>query len=211
MLLRLTTLAACLIASSPLTAASYSAEGALPAAGHVDHALYGFDVAPPSDTYRSFSWRRFSDNADARTTVLAIGMPGYDSYALSVMASEAGAGSAEEVARRRQPEVEFTAIGVRRECVVSDLGKPVRLDSGMVAFLAACVDSETRLAFELTMSWESQIIAIGESPRFRERAAQCAPGAFEPDGEEPCVDRLETMRDAMRTFVGSFRFASARS
>ena len=81
----------------------------------------------------------------------------------------------------------------------------------MVAFLAACVDSETRLAFELTMSWESQIIAIGESPRFRERAAQCAPGGFEPSGDDPCVDRLETMRDAMRTFVASFRFTDPRS
>lgn len=211
MKLRLAALAACLFASHQLAAASFAVAGALPATGHVDHALYGFDVAPPSSTYRAHAWRRFSDTADARTTVLAIGMPGYDSYAVSVMASASGAGSAAELAQRRQPEVEFTSIGANRECVVSDLGRPVRLEAGMVAFLAACVDSETRLAFELTMSWESQIIAIGESPRFRERAAQCAPGGFEPAGDEPCVDRLETMREAMRTFVGSFRFADRPS
>lgn len=156
-------------------AENYKHLGERPASGRVKTAYYSFEYTAPSETYSSITWNAYRDKSEKRNEVMVIGLSGYDTYALSVLykgRAETGQ-SVLEVAKKQYSSLSFGA-GPNPACVNTPLERPFQLDGRMLNFLAICVDSGSNAIYELSISWQSLMLAMQSLDAVAKESDECA-------------------------------------
>ena len=183
---------------------NYDSLGDRPSSGHVDTPYYSFDYTAPSGSYESIPWNAFRDKSEARNSIMVIGMRGYDTFALSVLykGQRDPAKGALEIARQQYPGGSFE-IGPNQACANTSLDRPFELDTRMINFLAICVDGKSNAIYELSISWQSLILAVQSLDTVVKESGECASAKL-ADPATRCPDRIGNYSRSYRTFLSSF-------
>jgi hypothetical protein len=174
------------------------------ASGQIETPYYSFQYSPPSETYGVITWDAYRDKTEKRNTVMVIGLRGYDTYALSVLykGQATPAQGALDAAKQQYPSGSFTA-GPNPSCVNTPLDRPFQLDGRMLNFLAICVDKETSSIYELSISWQSLILAMKSLDTVASESESCVASKAQ-DPSARCPDYIGTYAGSYRTFLTSF-------
>ena len=183
---------------------NYKHLGERPASGRVETRFYSFAYSPPSETYGSISWNAYRDKSEKRNTVMVVGLSGYDTYALSVLykGQRAPGQAVADVAKQQHSSLPFAA-GPNPSCVNTPLDRPFELDKRMVTFTAICVDSTSDAIYELSISWQSLILAMQSLETITKESQECA-NAKAQDPSTRCPDRIGTYAGAYTSLLSSF-------
>jgi hypothetical protein len=181
---------------------NYKHLGEKASSGKLKTPYYNFNYSAPS-SYETISWNAYSDKTEKRNTIMVIGLRGYDTYALSVLyKGNAKPGqNALSVAQEKYPSLTFSD-GQNTACVNTSLDRPIDL-SGMLNFFAMCVDNSTSSIYELSISWQSLILAVESVDRIVKESAECS-AAKVKDPSTRCPDRMGSYSSAYKTFLTSF-------
>lgn len=197
---------AILVAFSSATAENkhYKHLGERPASGDVKTAFYTFSYEAPSQTYDSIEWNAYRDKGEERNSIMVTGLSGYDTYALSVLyKGRATSGqSALGFAEAKYPSLVFVD-GPNPACVNTQLDRPFHLDGRMVNIMAMCIDPVSSAAYELSISWQSLILAMNSIDQITNESEACM-AAKSADPSERCPDRIELYTKSFRTLISSF-------
>lgn len=183
---------------------NYKHLGSRPASGSVETPDYRFQYAAPSETYETISWEAYRDKTEKRNSVMVIGLSGYDTYALSVLyKGRARSGQAAlGVAQEMYPSLAFAA-GPNPACANTSLERPFELSGRMLNFMALCLDDATGSIYELSISWQSLILAMRSVDTLVAESGECAASKAR-DPATRCPDYIGTYARAYRTFLSSF-------
>ncbi|MEO8249130.1 MAG: hypothetical protein ABI589_07140 [Burkholderiales bacterium] len=186
----------------------YEAAGTVPASASIRTDDYSIEVTAPSANFKDKSWLRYTDTTTGRITVLVIGIPEIDTYALSVrpQGQVAETSGALGFLKAKYPDDEVVPSPENSDCAINPLGNPIRIGRDMVGYTAACMNPATRDLFELAISWKAYELGTPMySALFAERAGPCFTG-----DQKACVGRYPEMSKSMRSFVGSFKFSGRK-
>ena len=183
---------------------NYEPLGERPSSGHVETSYYSFAYSAPSGSYDTIPWDAFRDKSEARNSIMVIGMRGYDTYALSVLykGQRDPAKSALEIAKQQYPSSTFE-IGPNRACANTSLDRPFELDTRMINFLAICVDDKSNAIYELSISWQSLILAMKSLEKVVKDSQECASAKL-ADPTTRCPDYIGNYSRSYQTFLSSF-------
>jgi hypothetical protein len=183
---------------------NYKSLGQRPTSGQIKTSYYKFQYSSPSGSYDSISWDAYSDKTEERNTVMLIGLRGYDTYALSVLyTGNAQTGqNALNVAQEKYPSLTFTT-GPNPACVNTSLDRPFALSGRMLNMLALCVDDSTKSVYELSISWQSLVLAVKSVDAIIKESEECS-AAKVTDSTTRCPDRIGAYSSAYKTFLTTF-------
>ena len=73
----------------------------------------------------------------------------------------------------------------------------------MVNLMAMCIEPVSSAAYELSLSWQSLILAMSSIDQVTKESEGCA-AAKAADPSERCPDRIGSYTKSFRTFISSF-------
>ena len=196
------------VCTASVAAQPYEPAGTVPASSSIKTDDYSFDVTAPSAQFKDKTWSRYTDTATKRVTVLVIGVPETNTFALSVRPQGDAAKDSDALAflKAKYPDDAYVPSAGNRQCAINPVGNPIRLGPDMVGYTAACMNPKTRELFELTISWKAYELGTPMySSLFSEKAAPCFAG-----DQGKCVGQYPEMSRSMRSFVESFRFSDRK-
>ncbi len=127
------------------------------ASGIFENPHYRFSYSAPSSAFQSSTWEHFEGDDNKRSTLLRVGLNGYDTYAVSVQYK----GSVDpdmtplQAASRQYKIFSFSAYEGNIACASSATEKPIVISANMIGHIAYCIDKVNKSLYEVSITWRS--------------------------------------------------------
>ena len=174
--------------------------------GTFQNRYYRFSFSSPNRIYDGSKWEVYVDRREKRSTVLLIGLRGYDTYVIAILRADATArdASASQVASQRYPSATFTPAEKNSACVTTDPKTPIGLTSDTVGFMAICIDQNDRSIYEVSLSYSIRLQSFEQLLKEADECNKHGP----PPWAQRCPDHIEKFRASYSSLINSLVFST---